>query len=169
MTVTLFAQPYDQSASGFYFDDIETYRAKAEALRNDYGDKVEEFEIQFIDGDEIDCAVAKALGLNQANLKRFLELIDEWEESQKLIFIIGVGEVGLNFDLDCDDHHNLDIDIYHVETIRELAEQFVDDGLFGDIPESISSYIDLDAIARDLSVDYAEFSVAGHSIIYLSY
>ena len=44
----LHAQPYDISASGFYFDSLEDYQAKAAKARNDYGDPVEEFEIQFI-------------------------------------------------------------------------------------------------------------------------
>ena len=169
MTVQLYAQPYDLSVNGFYFDDFETYLEKSTSLTNNFGDKVEEFEIQFIDGEAIDCAFARATGVNQTNLKRFFELVDEWDENQKLIFIIGVGEVGYNFNLNNDNPHDLDIDIYHVQTMRELAEQFVDEGLFGDIPESIASYIDFEAIARDLSVDYAEFSVAGHSVIYRSY
>ena len=33
-----------------------------------------------------------------------------------------------------------DIDIYHVETLRELAEKFVDEGLYGEIPESLQYY-----------------------------
>lgn len=76
----LFAQPYDISANGFYFETAEEYAAKAKALRNDYGDPVEEFEIQFIDGDDIDCDLAKAVGINQANFTRFFEILDEWEE-----------------------------------------------------------------------------------------
>ncbi|WP_299297215.1 hypothetical protein [uncultured Tateyamaria sp.] len=37
--------------------------------------------------------------------------------------------------------------------MRELTEDFVEQGLFGDIPEPLHFYIDYDAIARDLSVD----------------
>ena len=59
----LHAQPYDISANGFYFETAEEYAAKANALRNDYGDPVEEFEIQFIDGEGIDCDLAKAIDL----------------------------------------------------------------------------------------------------------
>ena len=56
MTTTFYAQPYDISASGFYFDSEESYLAKIGTIRNDYGQPVEEFEIQFIDGDAMDCA-----------------------------------------------------------------------------------------------------------------
>jgi hypothetical protein len=41
----LFAQPYDISATGFYFETEEEFTSKASALRNGYGDQVEEFEI----------------------------------------------------------------------------------------------------------------------------
>lgn len=79
----LFAQPYDISATGFYFETAEEYKKNANALRNEYGDPVEEFEIQFIDGEEIDCDLARTIGLNQANLVQFLDCIDDWDEGQK--------------------------------------------------------------------------------------
>lgn len=55
--------------------------------------------------------------------------------------------------------------VYAVETLRGLAEQFVDDGLFGDIPAGLQFYIDYDAIARDLGMDYAEMRIAGQRLI----
>lgn len=36
---TLFAQPYDGSATGFYFDCAEDYLTKAKALRNALGQR----------------------------------------------------------------------------------------------------------------------------------
>ncbi|MEZ4784829.1 MAG: antirestriction protein ArdA [Candidatus Kapaibacterium sp.] len=45
------------------------------------------------------------------------------------------------------------MDIYHVDSMRELAQMFVDEGLFGDIPENLQYYIDYDAIASDLNVE----------------
>jgi len=50
--------------------------------------------------------------------------------------------------------------------MRELAEQFVDDGLFGEVPEQFQFYIDYDAIARDLAVEYSEVEIAGERLIY---
>ena len=81
----------------------EEYNAKADALRNDYGQPVEEFEIQFIDGDGIDC---------------------------------------------------------------DLAEQFVDDGLCGEIPDCMRYYFDYEAYARDLAMDYSHATINGTRIIY---
>ena len=143
----------------------EEYKKSAAALRNDYGDLVEEFEIQFIDGDNIDCDLAKAISLNQANFARYFEIIDEWEEWEKRLVILAVGECGYQFDYDTSPT-DFDIDIYDVDSMRELAEQFVEEGLYGDIPESLQFYIDYEAIARDLSVEYSETVIAGSSVIY---
>lgn len=37
---------------------------------------------------------------------------------------------------------------------------------YGDIPESLQFYIDYDAIARDLAVEYSETVIAGSRVIY---
>ncbi len=165
MNITLFAQPYDVSANGFYFKSVEEYVAKVKTLKNDYGDQVEEFEIQFIDGEAIDCDLAKAIGINQANFNNFLECVESWEDHEKVNVIIAVGECGYNFDPN-DSPGLMGVDIYAVETLRELAEQFVDEGLYGEIPESLQYYIDFDAIARDLSVEFTETTIAGGRYVY---
>lgn len=102
MKTTLHAQPYDLAAAGFYFESAEEYAEKSAALRNEYGDPVEGFEIQFIDGDDIDCAFAQAVGLFQGNIAAFFTAIEEWEDGQKIRCIIAVGECnsGFNFETD---------------------------------------------------------------------
>jgi len=162
---TLYAQPYDISATGFYFDTMEQYRTKAAKAVNDYGQKVEEFEIQFIDGEELDALLSKAWELNQVNFTAFLEATETWEEQTKIRFIIAM-ECGVGFDVETQDIDNLDLDIYAIESLRELAELFVDDGLFGEIPEPLQNYIDYDAIARDLGFDYGEIDIAGTHYVY---
>ncbi|MEM6889979.1 MAG: antirestriction protein ArdA [Pseudomonadota bacterium] len=161
-----FAQPYDLSATGFYFETEEQYREKITTIRNDYGQPVEEFEIQFIDGERIDAALANAWGLNQANILRFMEIEDEWGEDQKQRFIIAVGECAYSFDPETVDPNDFDVDLYFVRSMRDLAEEFVAEGLFGPVPEAFRFYIDYDAIAGDLAVDYAETDIAGDNIIY---
>ena len=163
---TLYAQPYDISASGFYFDDAESYARQAAALRNDYGQPVEEFEIQFIGGECIDVALAQAWGLNQANLARFFKIVDDWSDDQKRRFIIAVGECGYSFDAANVDSDDFDVDLYEADSLRELAEQFVDDGLYGEIPAHLAHYIDYEAIARDLALDYSATEIAGERLIY---
>lgn len=165
MTISLYAQPYSNAAQGFFFSTIEEYDAKRRQLRDRYGNSVEEFEIQFIDGEKIDSALAKTIGLSQANCPDFLACVDAWTEWQKQKAIIAVGKHGYQFDLQADPD-DYDIDLYHVESMRELAEQFVDEGLFGNIPERLQFYIDYDAIARDLAVEYSEIAVAGKRLVY---
>ena len=164
-TITLYAQPYDISASGFYFSSAEEYARKASALRNDSGDPVEEFEIQFIDGASIDAALAEAIGLHQGMLGRFFDYVEDWSEHEKQLVIIAVGECGYRFEADTGPD-DFDIDIYHVDSLRELAEQFVEEGLFGEVPESLRFYIDHDAIARDLAADYANVEIGGERLVY---
>jgi antirestriction protein len=43
--------------------------------------------------------------------------------------------------------------VHQADSLEDLAEQFVNDGLYGDIPESIQYYIDYEKIARDLDCD----------------
>lgn len=163
---TLFAQPYNIEAQGFYFKSAKDYQAKAEGNCNRFGQFVEEYEIQFIDGEAIDCELARAIGLSQCNFARFFDLVDEWDDDQKVRFIIAVGECGYDFDLESGDIDGFDIDLYAMTSLRKLAEQFVEEGIFGDIPERLQFYIDLDAIAHDLAVDYATTTIAGTAYVY---
>ena len=162
----LYAQPYDISASGFYFETVEEYNTQASKLKNSYGQPVEEFEFQFIDGEGIDAALFKALGVHQGNFPSYLEAIEEWGEDDKIIVIIAVGEAGYNFNLGEDAPDQFDIDLYELNSLKELAEQFVEEGLFGEIPTSIQNYLDYDAIARDLAMDYSEIRIDGRNYIY---
>jgi antirestriction protein len=166
MTVILHALPYDVSAGGFYFENIEDYRSLAAKAVNADSYPVEEFEIQFIDGDPIDAELAKAFKLNQSNISVYLEAVAEWSEDKKIRFIISAGEFGLSFDPSSGSVNDIDLDIYEIGSLRELAEQFVEEGGFGEIPKPLESYIDFDAIARDLAVDYAEKMIGEKKFVF---
>jgi antirestriction protein len=161
-----YALPYDISATGFYFRSREEYDALRLACRGDTGLPVEEFEIQFIDGETLDAYFADAFGLNQESVFRIIELIEEWDEDQKRRFIIAVGECGYAFNSETVDPDDFEVEIYEGISMRELAQQFVDEGLFGEIPERLQYYIDYDAIARDLAMDYTETTIAGTKLVY---
>jgi len=164
--IRLFAQPYNIDANGFFFESVEEYKTKSQGNRDRFDNPVEEYEIQFIDGDRLDAEFARAFGLNQGSFGDFLRFADEWEDHEKIRFIIAVGECGYDLDPICEDINQFDIDIYDVDSLKELAEQFVDDGLFGEVPTAFSNYIDYEAIARDLSVDYATTEIAGDRLAY---
>lgn len=166
MTLLFYAQPYDFSAEGFYFRSVEEYERQASIARNSHGQKVEEFEIQFVDGESIDCELAKAWGLNQLAIEPFIEAVNDWDDDQKTRFLIAVGECGYSLSGFADDPNSVEIDIYEVDNLKELAYQFVDEGLFGEIPERIQHYLNYDAIARDLGMDYSEITIAGTRLVY---
>lgn len=165
MNILLYAQPYNIDAEGFYFRNEDEYDLNAKHLRDRFGNPVEEFEIQFIDGEAIDCELAKAIGINQANFQDFLNCAEAWEDWQKTNTIIALGDLGYEFDPQ-DDPDHFGIDIYYADSLRALAEKFVEQGLFGDIPNRLQFYLDFDAIARDLAVDYSETEIAGERLIY---
>ena len=167
MTIILYAQPYDISAEGFYFSGTEEYDKQSANLKNQYGDPVEEFEIQFIDGDLIDCDLAKAWGLNQANVSQYFRVVEEWDKEDKIRFILAVGECGCGFDPDTVSLTDYDVDVYCLNSMHDLAIELVDDGYFGDMPENLCCYLDYDAIALDLVHEgYSKAIVAGERLIY---
>ncbi len=162
----LYAQPYDITASGFYFETAAEYEEKSSKLKNSYGQPVEEFELQFIDGDSIDADLFKALNVHQGNFQAYLEAIEDWSEEDKIKVIIAVGEAGYKFDLGTDMPDQFDIDLYELDSLKDLAAQFVEEGLFGVIPASIQNYLDYDTIARELGMDYSEIRINGTNYIY---
>ena len=163
---TLYAQPYDISATGFYFDSAEDYAQQAAKNFNRLGGIVEEYELQFIDGAEIDCALFKALNVDQVNFLAYFDACVTWTEAQKRKVILAVSQAGYKFTIGTDNPDSLDVDIYELDSLKDLAEQFVDEGLFGEIPASIAYYIDYDLIARDLGMDYSEAVIAGTRLVY---
>ncbi|MGB4056830.1 MAG: antirestriction protein ArdA [Alphaproteobacteria bacterium] len=161
-----FAQPYDISADGFFFETVEEYNVKAGKLRNSYGQPVEEFELQFIDGESIDVDLFKALGVHQGNFPAYLKATEEWSEDDKIRIIIAVGHNGYSFDLGTDSPDQLDVTWYQMDRLKELAEHFVEEGLYGEIPKSLQNYIDYKAIAYDLGMDYSQITIDGTNYIY---
>ncbi len=63
----------------------------------------------------------------------------------------------LNYDLEDALNKLDDVEVYECNSFTQLAEQFIDDGLFGEIPENIANYIDYESIGRDLSFDYDQY------------
>jgi len=58
--------------------------------------------------------------------------------------------------------------IYEDMNLEDVAYQLVEDGCFGEIPESLSSYIDYEKIARDLDHDGYDYDVDKNCVFYFS-
>ncbi len=156
---TLHAQPYNFDATGFYFETFEEFEEKCEKARDGFGLPVEEFEIQFIDGDAADAQLFEAAGINQGSIDQFFELIDEIEEYQKpaLYFILDQG-----YELD-DALGKIDDVMIQEGNLEEAAEQLFDEIYLDQVPVILQNYIDYSAFARDCeySGDFREFEFAG--------
>ena len=102
---SFYAQPYDISATGFCFEDAETYQDKSANLVNRYGNLVEEFEFQFIDGETIDAELFLTLSVDQSNILKFIDLHEDWDEYEKCLLIIAAGKYGYSFDFETGSPH----------------------------------------------------------------
>ena len=145
--------------NSFYFDNVEKYREQVKDLIDSC------FKIQFIEGDDIDRALFNAIGVHQKNIDQFFEAVEKWDEEEKIRIIIACWECGYKFGHDTKPN-DFDLDFYELDSIKELAEQFIDEGLFGEIPENILWYLDMDLIARDLGMDYSVTRIAGRNLVY---
>lgn len=158
LSTTIFAHPYNMDACGFYFHSAAEFEEKAEALRDRYGNPVEEFEIQFIDGD--DGALFDACGINQSNLSTWFDDIEGRDEHEKaaLFFLTGTLGYGLDAALDKID----DVILFHGDA-QEAAEELFNDCYAHAIPDNLRCYFDMEKFARDLEIggDFAEFDYDG--------
>lgn len=151
---TFYAQPFSLDATGFYFDSVESYTTQSENLKDSFGNPVEEFEIQFIDGD--DAQLFAACGIDQGNLRQWFETIKDLADHKKtsLFYLcdclgyalaVGLEKIG---------------DVCLTESrLQNAAEELFDEIYLSEVPESVRAYIDYEKFARDseLGGDMTEF------------
>ena len=142
-----YANPYDSSARGFYFESPEAFDAGVRASR------VEEFEIDFIDGNETETALAKAVPPNQSEIEAWYNLLDEVDDNGPLLFqIVGFAAC----DRDLEGVSDFEANRRYIESVSidegsldDLAVRFVED----DIITDLGQYFDFDRFADDLEYD----------------
>lgn len=170
MTITLHATPYNTAYCGFYFSSLEEYQNNYDiehkkALKN--GDSLEEYEIQCIDSNcSLEQELFNAMQVNQATLKLYFEALElEHYEMMQLVAMLHFGYTieYENGEFILPDYS--DVTIYENMTYSDLAEEFVEEGLFGEITEHLKNYIDYDAIADDLAYDYTEMELDNKNCI----
>ncbi len=163
MTNIYHATPYDISASGFYFNTLAEYQEKSIKHRNEYGDPVEEYEIQFIDGDNY--RLFGALGVNQANLDKWFSDFEELEtdETIKAIYLSEDLSYAMDVILDRLD----DVSLFE-GTALEYTESYIEDtGLLEQMPENLRFYFDTEKFARDMVLggDISSIEIDGTNYI----
>ncbi len=161
----LYAQPYLLDAEGFFFTTVEEYQDKTSKTLTLLGDPVEEFEIQFMEGEDIDGELFTALEVHQGNFPAYLEAIETWDLDDKIRVMIAIRGLGLGFKLGQDIPNDL-IEWYEVDSLEDLACRFVEEGMFGEIPASLAPYISYEAIARNLRYEYRDMIIAGRRYVY---
>lgn len=155
-----YAQPYSLDAQGFYFQDFADYERKVANLRDRFGNPVEEFEIQFIDGD--DPELFEACGIDQSNLATWFDTIEDRDEDEKvaLYFLTGI----LGYALDDTMAKLDDVMLFHGDA-QEAAEELFDECYAHAIPDNLRFYFDIEKFARDLEIngDFNEFDYRGRT------
>lgn len=152
-----FAQPYDLAASGFYFDSLDEYAEKAAANTNSFGQPVEEYEIQLLEGDFP--RLFRELSIDQGSLHTWFELIESLSETDMVKCLYLAADLGM------DASQVLDADLSEVYLFQGSAIDYAyncieETGMLDQMPESLRMYFDYQAFARDLLIggDIAEFS-----------
>ena len=141
------ATPYDISATGFYFSYYEEYAEKAASHKNEYGDPVEEYEIQFIEGNN--GTLFNVLSINQASLAQWFEDFEGMDGEDAATMIYTAQYLGYS-SLD-DLLRKLDDIVLFQGTALEYAEQYIDEICMLDgLPEDLGHYFDIEAFARDI-------------------
>lgn len=156
---TLYANPYDITATGFYFESLEDYQEKAARHR------CEEFEIEFIDGSDMETEIAKAFGSNigQGNVELFFDVLEEAEgdDNQAAAFVHlldkgnSVQEAYENMG-DSDEAPIWSLGTAECFSEQALTKDYLQENseaYLGELPEIAQRYFDWDSYARDCLID----------------
>ena len=159
---TFYAQPYTLDATGFFFDSLDQYEENVSACRDRFGNPIEEFELQFIDGDAEDAAAFAACRVSQANIQSWFEDVEclPTDEKTALFFLCDV--LGSTPE---DALRRLDDVCIYRGPLKDAAAEFFDEVHGEQIPARLRHYIDYEAFARDCEVggDMTEFKFAGET------
>lgn len=154
---TLHATPHNRDAAGFYFESLDDYQAKVEIHLDRFGNFVEEFEIQFINGD--DSELFNACSINQSNLDTWFDVIDLMTDAEKLNLYYLVGTAGYHLEQALD---KVDEPSIYYGKLLDAATELFDECWLPSVPDNVKYYIDYKKFAHDcqLGSDMCEFEYA---------
>jgi len=88
---------------------------------------------------------------NPYKLNEFVEQLEELDEyDQEKVFYL-LDNSGYTREEALEKHE--DVTFYKGMTLEDVAEELVEEGIFGDLSDNIKGYIDYEKLARDLSID----------------
>lgn len=169
--IRLYASPLNQNdpyAKGFFFESPEEYDEMSLNIRHENGNCLEEYDLLFIEGAQIDRLLFNALYVCQTNFPAFFRATEDWSEEEKVKVIVAVDHAGQKFHLGKDNPDRFDgkVEIHRADSFRDLAFKLVDERRFGKIPAKAQHYLDYKAIALDLAIEYREMIISGKKYIY---
>ena len=157
MSEQLYANPYNISVNGFYFSTYEEYLSKSSVHVDSFGQPVEEYEIDYVEGDLPQ--LFNACNIDQCTLKLWFDEIGEMDKHDQVELFFRCESLGQDpqeamYEL------NSDGSISNCTIINYAYEYIEDCGILESIPENIQRYFDYEAFARDLELngEVTEFS-----------
>lgn len=163
--VKLYVQPSVASVPGFFFETIEEYRGKIFRLWFVPAVNVGELEIKFIDGKDIDREVFEALDVNKDNIGEYLRVVKQIGFRDKVKLIIRT-KVMIYSGGSWEEAKEWDIEVYELDSLKDLAIHMVKEGFYGEVSERLEPYIDYAKLSHHLSMDYTEITIAGKNYVY---
>ena len=153
-----YANPYNTEAEGFYFDTFGELEDQSDDWYDKRGMRVEEYSIEFIDGDDGDAELLDALKVNQNNIEEFIEFAEDATDERKaaIFFLADNYSLSLKESLEKLD----DVTLYPGSATQAGRELFFE---IYEVPQEIEMYIDIDAFVNDCECggDFVEFRFAG--------
>jgi len=148
-SVQLYANPYDTSVTGFYFDDFAEFEKKYAAQYRKT--RTEEYEIDFINGDDLEQALFDAMGVSQANLEEYFELVDQLSgmsdaETAAVIFLMEDRSMSASEAIERAE----DVMLFE-GSLEDAAADYLES--IGEVDANTAAmYFDYDSFGRDLAI-----------------
>jgi hypothetical protein len=142
-TTILYANPYDTSYPGFYFDNTDQYNQKLSLA------KFEEVEIDYIDGDNP--KLFQAADINQCDIDTWFDELDQYSDDGHEASAIGYLLDIMHLD---EAIKRRDEVILHRGSLADYAFELVEDICSLDqLSDLIRNHIDYESIASDLELN----------------
>ena len=150
---TLYANPYDITYTGFYFDSTDQFNQELSQAH------YEEVEIDYIAGDNP--KLFQAADIHQGNVDLWFDELDQYSDD-------GHEAISISYLLDFYDIEEAikrhDEVIIYRGSIADYAAELVEDVYpLDELPDIIKHHIDYDSIARDLELN-SEVAEVGHNV-----
>lgn len=142
-----FAQPYSLDAQGFYFRTLDEYQEKSSANRDRFGNPVEEYELQYIDGEVH--RLFSLLRVSQASLGDWFDLLDELEDDDdRYLIACSLAEDGYGMEQFASRWD--DYSVYR-GSAADYAREVVADCF--EIHSNLEPYLDYERLGRDMVLE----------------